>query len=310
MITNARRKRALKALTHAIIVSILGESPDRSPDLVKPEDVEELEADLLQRGLDMVVMGSCPDAGLRSLHGSGILQHLIPEFNDVSSFGGRGTQHKDLWRHTLQVVKQSPPNLTVRWAAVFHDVGKPKTIKIENDKVSFHGHEQASARVFTRVCETTVLFPDREFRDRVVMLITNLGQVEQYRSTWTDSAVRRLHLRLGDSWEDLLDLGRADVTTKHDDKRERLITRTNELSQRARELARKDKENRSVLPKGIGDVIIKRGCRPGRMVGEIRGVLEARVRSGDLERSTDLDYYKPHIELELNRRGISTQAHM
>ena len=79
----------------------------------------------------------------------------------------------------------------MRWAALFHDVGKVPTFSRAKGKVTFHGHEVMSARLFDKAARRSGL--DDAFRKHVRFLVRHLGRVEAYEPDWTDSAVRRLH---------------------------------------------------------------------------------------------------------------------
>ena len=246
-VSNASKQRAFKALTHAVIMSIFGEHPDvnaRRAGNVREDAVDSLDGGIVQKGMDMVMLGHRPDLGLRSLERSGWIEALMPEIQAMVGFGGYEEGHKDLWEHTLRVVRNAPPRLEVRWAALFHDVGKPGSFRKKGGKVSFHGHEARSVRAFRHVANRTALFPDHDFRARVAAMIETLGNIESYRSDWTDSAVRRVRKRIEDDrvWADLLDLARADVTSAHESKRNRCRARTDELETRAAELLRADAE--------------------------------------------------------------------
>lgn len=289
------RQRAFKALTHAVIIAIFGETPSRGGPSVRAGDVDHLDGGIVQRGLDMVMLGHRPDRGLESLRQSGFLESLLPDVHEIVGFGGYEEGHKDLWEHTKRVVRNAPPRLEVRWAALFHDVGKPKAFRKRGGKVTFHGHEAMSVAAFQRACETTVLFPDRDFRKDVALMIEALGQIESYRSDWTDSAVRRVRRRIEDDrvWNDLLDLARSDVTSAHADRRSRAKARTDELESRAAQLLEEEGKAESLrLPKGTGTALMKAlDIDPGQGLGLWMKHLQEKVASGELPAGQDPEFY-------------------
>ena len=105
-------------------------------------------------------------------------------------FGDGEWRHKDVWKHTKQVVHQSVPRTEVRWAALLHDIGKIRTRRIlPNGEVHFHGHAEVGASMFDRMQRRTKLFVgDDTLRVRVRELILHHLRASQYDGDWTDSA--------------------------------------------------------------------------------------------------------------------------
>lgn len=231
-----------------------------------------------------------PGPFLQGLVKSGELAGLFPEVYAMVGFGGSGTQHKDLWWHTKLVVSQCPANVRVRWAALFHDVGKVQTFEFKTGRVTFHGHEALSGKLFRDAAKRTGWF-NREERVHIRGLIHNLGHIESYELDWTDSAVRRLHKLAGDRFEDLVALASADITTKHEDKRSRHHKRMADLVHRAKALAALD-ATPAALPTGLGDILMAElGLGPSKELGAVMGRLKAAVEAGDLPRSAEPEVY-------------------
>ncbi len=118
--------RAIDALDRAVAAAETG-SPDRPILVASPADWKSAStatlSDLRSR-LDRVMMGRDPEAGLEALLACGALEVLLPEVKNLVGFGDGEWRHKDVWKHTKQVVRQAVPRLEVRWAALLHDVGK------------------------------------------------------------------------------------------------------------------------------------------------------------------------------------------
>ena len=185
--------------------------------LVTPEDFRsavQLDAKLVRTRLDRVVMGEDPEVGLDSLLEAGALGALFPEVHAMVGFGDGEWRHKDVWKHTKQVVRQSVPRLEVRWAALFHDIGKVKTRSISPDgKVHFLGHAEVGTRMFDKLDRRLGMFASEPpLKDTVRFLILHHLRANQYSADWTDGAVRRFARELGEHLEDLLCLARADIT--------------------------------------------------------------------------------------------------
>src|SRR5882672_4717639 len=275
----ASASRALDALERAVVVAETG-AADRPILVAGPADwksaATRLLPDLRER-LDRVMLGRDPEAGLEALLASGALDVLLPEVRKLVGFGDGEWRHKDVWKHTKQVVRQAVPRLEVRWAALLHDVGKVKTRSISpSGEVHFFGHAEVGARMFDRLTHRLPLFSGEVSLETTVrFLILHHLRANQYEGDWTDSAVRRFAREMGGHLDDLLCLSRADITTKRPEKKKRGLEQISELASRIRTLAELD-ARLPPLPGGIGDAIMKAfQLPPSRLIGEVKRSLEA-----------------------------------
>src|ERR1700727_291855 len=112
--------------------------------------------------LDRVVMGEDPELGFDQLLASGALASISWEIHAMVVCGDGEWRHKDVWKHTKQVVRQAVPRLEVRWAALFHDIGKVKTRSISPEgKVHFLGHAEVGTRMFEKLDRRPFIFARR-----------------------------------------------------------------------------------------------------------------------------------------------------
>src|SRR5688500_4877712 len=213
-----------------------------SPIVAQPEDFRLASAssvDDTRRFLDRIVMAPDAEAGLDALLDAGALVALLPEVEAMVGFGDGEWRHKDVWKHTKQVVRQAVPRLEIRWASLFHDIGKVKTRSIDpHGKVHFLGHAEVGTRMFDRLEKRIGMFgPEPTLRDTVRFLILHHLRANQYDPSWTDSAVRRFARELGAHLDDLLCLARADITTKRPEKKRKGLMQIEELAGRITQLA-------------------------------------------------------------------------
>ncbi len=256
--------------------------------------------------LDRVVMGSDPELGLDALLAIGALDALFPEVHAMVGFGDGEWRHKDVWKHTKQVVRQAVPRLEVRWAALFHDIGKIKTRSISPDgKVHFLGHAEVGARMFDKLDRRMPIFtPEPALRDTVRFLVLHHLRANQYEPSWTDSAVRRFTRELGGHLDDLLCLARADITTKRPEKKRRGLSQIEELAGRIKLLAEEDAKV-PPLPGGVGDAIMKAfDLKPSRLVGDIKRALEAQIASGEIAGYQESEAYVEIVRANKARFGL------
>ncbi len=259
----------------------------------------ELPADRVRGALEAVIMGRSLDVGLQWMHESGMLGALLPELDvtvDFSQEGGR--RHKDVWEHTKQVVRQTVPHPLVRWAALLHDIGKVKTRAILPDgKVTFHRHAEVGARMWDPIARR--LSFGKPDRDKIRFLILHHLRANAYEPAWTDAAVRRFDHEMGEHLDDLLDLSRADVTSRRPGRRQEAASNIHALKQRI--LVIRDLDARiPPLPPGLGNAIMEAfSLPPSKRIGDLRKLCEEAVERGELEERRDAGYYLDYLKRTL-----------
>jgi poly(A) polymerase len=251
----------------------------------------------LRAELDRLLLGRHTQEGLDALLHAGVLESWMPEVHALVGFGDGEFRHKDVWKHTKQVVWQSVPRLAVRWGALLHDIGKVKTRRVdESGEVHFFGHSEVGAAMFRKRVAARLGF-EGELHARVHFLILHHLRASQYDHGWTDSAVRRFAREMDDGLTDLLDLSRADITTKRPERKKRGLRQISELAQRI-ERVRVEDARVPPLPKGVGDAIMARFELPAsRRIGELKQRLEAEVAAGALEPQREFEHYLAWLEL-------------
>jgi poly(A) polymerase len=248
----------------------------------------------LRTAIEQMLMGRDVDAALEWLRATGALQVLFPELAaTIDLVQETGRQHKDVWAHTKQVVRQTVPRPLVRWAALLHDIGKVPTRTFTDDGVHFHGHAEVGARMFDRI-HTRFAFA-RDERQTIRFLVKHHLRTNQYSEAWTDSAVRRFHREMGPHMIDLLDLSRADITSKRPGRRKTLLEQISALSDRVDVLAAADAKL-PPLPGGVGNSIMSAfEIAPSRLIGDLKRKLEGAIESGELEARREDAYYVAYI---------------
>ncbi|MFD5214160.1 CCA tRNA nucleotidyltransferase [Microbacterium sp. NPDC058345] len=233
-----------------------------------------------------------PVRGLRVLVDSGLIEEFLPEVSALRLEVDEHHHHKDVYEHSLTVVRQAidlekqrtpgaAPDVPLRLAALLHDIGKPRTRKLEpGGGVTFHHHDVVGSRMARKRMQA--LRFDGETTDAVARLIElHLRFFGYAEGTWTDSAVRRYVRDAGDVLERLHILVRADVTTRNKRKAARLAGAYDDIERRIVEL-REQEELDSIRPELDGNQIQQiLGISPGREVGEAyRFLLDLRLDEG------------------------------
>lgn len=255
--------------------------------------------------LHKIILGPHVGLAIALLQRIGFFVDLIPEIQDSLDLK-HSKQFKEIWPHTLQVLNQTPININVRWAALFHDLGKAKAFSIKNNKVTFHHHEHISAVIFDRFAKKVRIFSDGQ-RRAIRFLIANLGYVESYNSDWTDSAVRRFDKEVNIFLDDLLLLSESDITTSKPENKRRILRRIQELRNRIIDIREKDAKA-CLLPKGLGSTINEQlGIPLGPKIGEIRTYLETKINANELLANQDIAYYIDHLKNNMVENGNNSE---
>jgi len=260
-----------------------------------------LPADKLRVGLEAVILARGLDLGLQWLHDAGVLAAVLPELEATVDFSQEaGRRHKDVWEHTKQVVRQSVPKPAVRWAALLHDIGKvPTRVMLPDGRVTFHRHAEVGARMFDPIGRR--LGFDRAERQKIRFLILHHLRANAYESGWTDAAVRRFDHEMGDHLEDLLDLSRADVTSRRPGRRQEAVANIHALKERITVIRELDARV-PPLPPGLGNAIMEAfALPPSRRIGDLRQLCEDAIERGELEERREPGYYVDY----LRRTGVT-----
>lgn len=253
-------------------------------------------AERIRDELIKMLLTDRPRQGIEALVDSGLADIVLPEIPALRLEIDEYHRHKDVFGHTMMVLDRAvaletdedgpvpSPDLTLRLAALLHDIGKPRTRKFEAaGKVSFHHHDVVGAKMTRK--RLKALHFDHNLIDNVSELV-NLhlrfhGYVDE---PWTDSAVRRYVKDSGALYERLNRLTRADATTQNRRKAKMFADAMDEMEQRVNDLKQQEDFN-AIRPDLDGNEIMQLlGLKPGPMVGAAyRHMLDYRLDHGPVE---------------------------
>lgn len=253
--------------------------------------IEIISAERVRDELVKLVCAPYPRLGLALLVETGLADRVLPELPALKLERDEHHRHKDVYEHTLTVLEQAidleprlpggGPDFVARFAALMHDVGKPRTRRFLDDgTVTFHHHDVVGAKI-TRKRMKALRFSNDEI-EAVGHLVELHLRFHGYGSgEWTDSAVRRYVRDAGDQLERLHVLTRADSTTRNKRKAERLQRTYDDLEERIARLSEQE-ELAAIRPDLDGNEIMEiLGIGPGREVGmAYRFLLELRMDEG------------------------------
>jgi poly(A) polymerase len=251
--------------------------------------IEIISAERVREELVKLVLAPYPRFGLTLLVDTGLAALVLPELPALILEKDEHHRHKDVYQHTLTVLEQSidlegrlgGPDFVSRFAALMHDVGKPRTRRFLADgSVTFHHHDVVGAKLTRKRMQALKFSGDTT--DAVVRLVELHLRFHGYgEGQWTDSAVRRYVRDAGDQLDRLHVLTRADCTTRNERKAERLRRTYDDLEARIERLSAEE-ELASIRPDLDGTQIMEiLGIPQGRDVGAAyRFLLELRLDEG------------------------------
>ncbi len=251
--------------------------------------LEIVSAERIRDELDKLIVLPHPAPGLWFVVETGLAEEFLPELPALRLEQDPIHKHKDVLAHTVAVVENVQPGLRpgfdfrrTRLAALFHDVGKPKTRSFRQGKgVTFHHHEVVGARM-TRERLQALRYSTGDV-DAITGLVELHLRFHTYQLGWTDSAVRRFVRDAGDLLDELIVLTRCDCTTRNERRAAGLARRMDELEERIAALAAEE-ELRAIRPDLDGrEVMAHLGIPPGPLVGQaLAFLLELRLEEGPL----------------------------
>jgi poly(A) polymerase len=217
---------------------------------------------------------------LVALFDSGWGELLLPEVAALDLEQGGRHLHKDNLRHSLQVCAQAVPRRRVRWAALLHDVGKASTRQITGDKVTFYHHEAVGRRLaeqlLVRLGYTTA------FAEEVGAVVELSGRTHAFDEHWSDSAIRRFITDAGEYVDDVLDLSRADCTSRRAGRKDEVRAQVDAVAARIAGVREAD-ARQAVRPALDGQAIMALlGLEPSPEVGRAYRWLLGFAQAGEI----------------------------
>jgi poly(A) polymerase len=252
-------------------------------------ELERITAERVQVELSKLVTAAHPRAGLELLVDTGLAEYVLPEVPAMRLATDEHMQHKDVYTHSLVVLEQAigheeaGPDLVLRLAALLHDIGKPRTRRLEEDgRVSFHHHEVVGAKM-ARARLRALRYPKAVIDDVSRLVYLHLRFHGYGTGEWTDSAVRRYVTDAGPLLDRLHKLVRSDCTTRNR-RRAAALQRSYDSLERRIEALRQREELEAIRPDLDGNEIMELlDLKPGPAVGKAyRHLLAVRMERGPL----------------------------
>lgn len=232
--------------------------------------------------LNKIMKTPQPSRGFVELQRCGLLQLIIPELSALDVVETRnGKAHKNNFYHTLEVVDnvaKRSDNLWLRWAALFHDIGKTRSKRWEPTiGWTFHNHNYVGAKMIPGIFRRMKLPMDAKMKYVEKMVDLHMRPIVIADEEVTDSAVRRLLNDAGDDIDDLMMLCEADITSKNEVRKKRFLENFRMVREKLTDLKERDYK-RLLQPVIDGNEIMQMfNLPPCRQVGELKQYLKDAV---------------------------------
>ena len=235
--------------------------------------------------LNKILMTKTPSRGFVDLQRSGLLEYILPELAAMDSVEERnGKKHKNNFYHTLEVldnVAKADAPLWLRWAALLHDIGKPKSKRWDNIAGwTFHSHNFIGARMVPGIFNRLKLPQDAKMKYVQKLVELHMRPINIADDEVTDSAVRRLINDAGDDIDDLMILCEADITSKNEVRKAKFRDNYQLVREKIADLKERDFK-RLLQPVIDGNEIMEMfNLKPSKEVGILKAYLKDAVLDG------------------------------
>ncbi|MCT4599522.1 MAG: CCA tRNA nucleotidyltransferase [Marinifilaceae bacterium] len=261
--------------------------------------------------LNKILMSPTPSIGFKLLDESGLLKLIFPELSKLKGVDYvDGIGHKDNFYHTLEVLdnlSQNSDDLWLRWAALLHDIAKPRTKKfVKGIGWTFYAHNFIGEKMIPKIFKRMKLPLNEKMKFIQKMVLLHMRPIVLSQEIVTDSAIRRLLFEAGDDIDSLMTLCEADITSKNEYKVKKFTDNFKLVRQKLKDVEERD-QVRNFQPPVTGNIIMETfNLRPCQEIGIIKSRIKDAILDGEIHNDYDEAYaYMLKVAEELGLKKVN-----
>lgn len=256
------------------------------------ERIKIISRERINEELNKILLSPIPSKGFIELDRCGLLQLIFPQLAAMQGVETRnGKSHKEMFYHTMEVldnVAAKSDNLWLRWAALLHDIGKPRTKRWDPVQFwTFHNHNVVGEKMVTQIFKEFKMPQNEKMRYVAKLVGLHMRPIVIADDVVTDSAVRRLLFDAGDDIDDLMLLCEADITSKNEVRKKKFLQNFQTVRQKLKDIEEKDRI-RNFQPPVNGEEIMRIfALEPCALVGQLKAAVKDAILDGAIPNEHD-----------------------
>jgi len=307
--------RMMRAIRFASVLNFKIEKTSLEAIKNQSERLEIIKQERITEEFNKIMLSEKPSIGLNLLSESGLLKIFLPEFELLRGIESiNGVKHKDNFYHTLQVldnVSKISKSLWLRWAALLHDIAKPKTKRFDHKNGwTFHGHEYIGSKMVFSIFKKMKLPTNEHMQYVQKLVLLHLRPIALVKHEVTDSAIRRLLFDAQNDIDDLMILCNADITSKNEHKVAKYKNNLKQVAQKITNVEKRDKIRNWKSPINGNDIMQKLDLKggkthpvEGRKIALIKNKIKDAILDGKIKNNyTDAEKLMYKIAQEITEK--------
>ncbi len=241
--------------------------------------------------MDQILLGDYVKKAFEFLEDIKIINFILPEIlPTIFLEQPQDYHHKDVWDHTLGVIENCPKNKNLRWAALLHDLGKPRARTAKNGQIHFYQHEIVSAKLAEYICARFKM--SNADSKEIIYLVRNHLRPTNYSPKWKGSSVRRLVLDSGFYLANLLALSQADITSHNPNRINEGLDNIDKLMNRINNLEKEKKLAPRLLSREkFCEILRQLNIPSGVKAKNLKEFFENEIVNGNISADEPVEFY-------------------